>query len=80
MGFGAKKHPIDRLGLRWIGQYAKWRLDRAVGALQRKPRQRLARARQDAVPSGGRETASRTAADGAKPHHGDSESLRLCPH
>jgi hypothetical protein len=78
MRFGAKKHPIDRLSLRRIGQQAERCLDSTVRAFQRKARQRLTRASQNLVPSGCGESAGRSAANRAKSHDRDGESLCLC--
>jgi hypothetical protein len=79
MRLGADEHPIDRLGLRWIGQHAKRRFDRALRPLQRKPGDRLARAGHDIVPPGGCQTAGRTPADATKPDHRDAQPPRLRP-
>src|SRR6516164_4782464 len=79
MRFGANEHPIDRLGLRRIGQHAKRSCDRAFRPLQRKPRNRLARAGRDIMPPGCCETARGAAADAAKPDHRDAQPPRLRP-
>ena len=79
MRLGANKHPIDRFGLRRIGQHMKRRFDHTFRPLQRKPRDRLAHTGYDIVLPGGCETAGGAATDAAKPDHRDTQPPRLCP-
>ena len=79
MCLGAEQHPIDRLGLRRISQDGEWQFDRSFRPFERKPRDWLARARQNVVAAGGGEAAGRAAANAAQPNHRNAQSALLRP-
>jgi hypothetical protein len=79
MRLGTEQHPIDRAGLRGIGQVAQRQFDCAFRPLQRQARDRLARAGEDFMPARGGESAGNSTADAAQPDDRNSHLPRSAP-
>ena len=75
MRLGAQQHPVDRLGVRRLGQRIELDLDGATRSVECQPLEGLTHAGDDLVPTGRRKAAGRDAANTAKPDHGDAQTL-----